>query len=145
MADIPDSIQLSGRPLDIGAAWAALRDERAGAVDLFIGTTRRFTGDRETKHLVYEAYEAMVVAEVRRIVARARERWDILRCVVHHRTGTVAVGEASVVIGVATRHRAEAFEACRYLIDTLKTDVPIWKQESWVDGSTEWVQGGTPG
>jgi len=139
-----DSIVLTGQPLDIGAAIESVADERSGATDVFVGTTRRFTGDRETVTLSYEAHEPMAEAEIRRILAEARDRWDILRCAVHHRTGTVAVKEASVVIAVSTRHRAEAFEACRFLIDSLKDRVPIWKRESWTDGTSEWVGGDEP-
>ena len=140
-----DSIVLTAEPLDVGAAIGAVADERSGATDVFVGTTRRFTDDRETATLSYEAYEPMGEAAIVRIVAEARARWEILRCAVHHRTGTVAVGEASVVIAVSTRHRADAFDACRFLIDTLKDRVPIWKRESWTDGTSEWVGGEEPG
>lgn len=99
---------------------------------MFVGTARRWTAGRETMRLVYEAYEPMAVAEMRRLAESAAERWPILRLVLVHRTGEVAIGEAAVVVGVACPHRAEAFEACRWLIDTLKAEVPIWKKE--IDG-----------
>jgi molybdopterin synthase catalytic subunit len=139
-----DSILLGADPLDLAAAWEAAADDRAGAVDLFIGTTRRFTAGRETLRLEYEAFGSMALSEMRRIVMDARSRWEILRCVVHHRIGTVAVGEPSVIIAVSAGHRAEAFEACRFLIDTLKREVPIWKRESFADGTSEWVGGEAP-
>lgn len=144
MSRAEDSIHLASTPLDVATVLDFVADELAGATDLFIGTTRRYTGERETEKLSYEAYESMAVAEIARIVDDARSRWDVLRCAVHHRTGEVGVGETSVLIAVSSRHRADAFEACRYLIEALKQHVPIWKRELWTDGTSEWVGGGSP-
>jgi molybdopterin synthase catalytic subunit len=115
---------------------------QAGAVALFLGTTRaeRRADGRELVALDYEAYPDMATAQLRDIVARARGRWPVLRLAVLHRTGRVPLGEPSVLIAVATPHRAEAFEACRWLIDTLKAEAAIWKKEIWSDGSGSWVE-----
>jgi molybdopterin synthase catalytic subunit len=113
-------------------------------VDLFIGTTRQWTDSKETLKLEYECYPAMARAEIERLLAEVQARWPVQRACVFHRLGEVPVAEASVVIGVATPHRAEAFAATRYLIDTLKQQVPIWKREVYSDGETEWVEGDRP-
>lgn len=125
-----------------GEASAYLAAAEGGGIALFVGTTRRITGGRETDKLFYEAHDSMAHSECALLARKAAEKWPVLRVVIWHRTGLVPVGEASVIIGVATAHRGPAFEACRYLIDTLKEDVPIWKREHFTDGSTEWVEPG---
>lgn len=120
---------LSEAPLDLGAVHAFLADERAGGTCVFVGTSRRWTDGVETALLTYEAYPAMAEAELARLALAASERWEAVKVAVLHRTGDVPPPEASVVVGVACPHRAEAFEAARWLIDTLKESVPIWKTE----------------
>ncbi len=129
-------------PLDVGAIEASLRDPLAGGICVFVGTTRQVTGSKVTEELRYEAFSEMALAEMGRLAREAQERWPVLRSALHHRTGTVAVEEASVAVGVSTPHRSEAFEACRFLIDRLKEVVPVWKKEVFADGRTEWVQPG---
>ncbi len=135
---------LTNVPLPVGEAAGWLAAPEAGGLALFVGTTRRWTdgdeGRRETDRLSYEAYAPMALAELDRLAAEAAERWPVARCCLWHRTGDVPVAEASVVVGVATPHRAEAFAACRWLIDTLKEHVPIWKRESFADGTASWVR-----
>ncbi|WP_457653938.1 molybdenum cofactor biosynthesis protein MoaE [Rhodocaloribacter sp.] len=138
------SIRLVHDPIDVAEAAAFLADPRAGGLDLFIGTTRRWTGDAETLELSYECYAPMAMKEMRRLVEEAMTRWPLVRACIRHRLGTVPVAEASVLIGVAAPHRADAFEACRFLIDRLKRQVPIWKRETYADGRLEWVQGERP-
>jgi molybdopterin synthase catalytic subunit len=130
--------------LDVEAVSGFLRVEEAGGVDIFLGTTRRWTSGRETVLLEYECYEAMALSEMRRLLREADERWPIIRACLLHRTGEVALRETSVIVGVSTPHRDAAFAACRYLIDALKKRVPIWKRERFVDGTTEWVEGQLP-
>ncbi len=137
-------IELTKEALDVGAAAAFLATPGAGGLSLFVGTTRRWTGEQETEELAYDAYAPMAEQEMRRLVAQAQGRWPVLKACVLHRLGVVPVAEASVVVGVATPHRAEAFDACRFLIDALKQQVPIWKREHYADGSTAWVQGSAP-
>ncbi|MBT4053304.1 MAG: molybdenum cofactor biosynthesis protein MoaE, partial [Bacteroidetes Order II. Incertae sedis bacterium] len=106
----------------------------------FAGTTRRFTGEKETDRLFYEAHNSMALKEMRALVSRATETWPVLKAVLLHRTGEVAVGQASVIVGVTTPHRDDAFLASRFLIDELKKSVQIWKKEVYRNGSTEWVE-----
>ena len=119
----------------------------SGGIDLFLGTTRNDSKGREVIFLEYEAYEPMAIAVMEKLEQQARARWPIVNVVMVHRLGRVPVGEASVAIGVSARHRSEAFEACRFLIDALKSEVPIWKREHFADGSVEWsgVQPDRPG
>lgn len=134
-------IHIQKEPLDAGQAISFLCVPEAGGIDLFIGTTRQWTQGRETARLRYECYEAMAVAEMERLAAECRTRWPVQRLCLVHRLGEVPVAEASVIVGVSTPHRKDAFEACRYLIDELKQRVPIWKYELYTDGSGEWVEG----
>ena len=133
--------------LDVGMIDDFLRDERAGAVCIFTGTTRRWTGDAETTRLEYEAYDAMAEAVMRNLAEQAMSRWALSRAALMHRTGSVPLTEASVIVGVSAPHRNDAFAACRWLIDTLKTEVPVWKKERYADGRSEWVSpaGADPG
>jgi molybdopterin synthase catalytic subunit len=118
-------------------------DPEAGGVAVFIGTTRaeRDATGRELVALDYEAYPEMAVSQMRDLARRARERWPVVRLALLHRVGRVAPGEPSVLVAVACPHRAEAFDACRWLIDTLKAEVPIWKREVWDDGAGTWARG----
>jgi len=109
-------------------------------VDLFVGTTRRWTGTKETRSLIYDCYVPMALKEMNRLVEVASEKWPVSRAIVHHRLGTVEVCEISVIIGISTAHRKDAFEACRWLIDSLKNDVPIWKKEVYADGTEIWIE-----
>ncbi len=137
-----DLIGLQSTPLDVGAAVAAVGGGDSGAIALFLGTTRRDSdGGREVIALDYEAYAEMAVAQMKRLAEEARGRWSIIRIVMLHRIGRVDVGQASVLIAVSTPHRAEAFEACRFLIDRIKMDATIWKKEIWSDRSSTWVEG----
>lgn len=140
----PPLIELTHEPIAVDRAVAYLVDERCGGQAVFLGTTRRWTDGRETETLDYEAYEPMALSEMRRLVESAAAKWSVHRAVLIHRLGRVGAGEASVLVGVATPHRADAFAACRYLIDTLKARVPIWKKERYADGTTEWVRGTLP-
>lgn len=132
-------VAVTSEVLDTGAAISFLHTPDAGGIDLFIGTTRQWTHGRETTELAYESYSEMAIQEMERLAARARARWPVLKICILHRVGTVPIAQASVVVGVATPHRADAFEACRFLIDTLKEDVPIWKFETYADGTSDWV------
>ena len=132
-----DDIRICSEALDVAAAVRQVTCPEAGGIDLFLGTTRA-EEHAEFGALValeYEAYEAMAVSEIRRLVAGARGRWPVIHCVVWHRIGRVAVGEASVIVAVGAPHRSEAFEACRFLIDELKKIAPIWKKEVYATGA----------
>lgn len=118
-----------------------LYDPSAGGIAVFIGTTRQWTDDKETSLLAYDCYIPMALKEMERLADIAIEHWPILRVCLIHRIGVVPIAEASVLVGVSTPHRADAFEAARFLIDKLKEQVPIWKKEHYSDGSKEWVEG----
>ena len=135
-------IQLTDQPIDTAAMLDRARHPEAGAVVLFLGTTRELTDGRQTVALDYEAYREMAERQLAELEAEARRRWPVIECIIVHRLGRVPLGEASVAIVVSTPHRADAFAAGQWLIDTLKHDVPIWKREQWADGTTEWVHPG---
>jgi len=136
-------IGLTRAPIDVRAVEAAVRHPGAGAVCTFQGVVRDHNLGRPVDHLAYEAYPEMAEPELRRIAAEAEARWPGVRLAIVHRLGRLEIGEASVVIAASHAHRAEAFEACRYAIDTLKATVPIWKKEVWADGEA-WVEGVAP-
>ena len=133
-------VRLQYKPLDVPAANSFLQAPEVGGIALFIGTTRKWTGRRETVRLEYEAYEEMALKEMQQLAEQAASEWPALHrvCIVH-RLGTVPPEQASVLCGAASPHRAASFEACRWLIDHLKEQVPIWKREVYADGETEWV------
>ena len=137
-------VSLSKARLDVTAAYQFLQAPTAGGIALFIGTTRQWTDGHETTMLVYESYEPMAQKEMHRLLDVAMTRWPIHRACILHRLGEVPVTEASVLVGVATAHRPEAFEACRFLIDRLKVQVPIWKQEHLTHGQVNWIEGNEP-
>jgi molybdopterin synthase catalytic subunit len=135
-------IQLTHEPIDTAAIVKQASHPHAGAVVLFLGTTRELTGGRQTVALDYEAYGEMAKRKLAELEAEARRRWPVIECIVVHRLGRVPPAEASVAIAVSTPHRGDAFAASQWLIDSLKRDVPIWKREQWADGTTEWVHPG---
>jgi len=139
-----DLIALTPDPLSTAAAVAFVTDPAAGGIAVFLGTTRAETSPdgRALVALDYDAYAEMAVERLHRLVATARQKWPVTWAAVLHRLGRVGVGEPSVVIAVSTPHRADAFDACRFLIDELKRDVPIWKREIWSDGTGTWVHPG---
>ncbi|MGI9059149.1 MAG: molybdenum cofactor biosynthesis protein MoaE [Ktedonobacteraceae bacterium] len=133
-------IQLTREPLDRNALIAAVSDPAAGGIAIFEGVVRDNARGKQVRYLEYDLYPEMAEQQIRTIVAEAQRRWGVEHVAVAHRFGRLEIGEASVIIAVATPHRAEAFEACRYIIDTLKTTVPIWKKEVATNGE-EWVEG----
>ena len=132
------SIRLTDEKLQVTEVLAAVQSDRAGAVDMFIGTVRNHTQDRSVVRLDYEAYDAMAVKEMEKLATQVGDRWPIEKIAIHHRKGTLEIGDIAVIIAVATPHRQEAFEACKFTIDTLKQTVPIWKKEIFDDGEV-WV------
>lgn len=135
-------ISLTQSPIDPSAILAQVASNDAGAVVLFLGTTREFTKGRQTESLDYECYPQMAEAKLAELEAQAREKWPLVHVSIVHRLGHLELGEASIAIAVSSPHRQAAFEAGKWLIDTIKEDVPIWKQENWADGTSEWVHPG---
>ncbi|MCX2740949.1 molybdenum cofactor biosynthesis protein MoaE [Pontibacter anaerobius] len=131
-------IHISEDSLSIPACIDWVMSPQCGGIDVFIGTVRNATKGRQVLRLEFEAYQKMALKEMRKIAEQALEKWPVEKVLIHHRTGVLQVGEVPVVIAVAAAHRAAAFEACRYIIDTLKQTVPIWKKEFFEDGEV-WV------
>lgn len=111
---------------------------QSGGIDVFIGTVRNITKGKPVIRLEFEAYEAMAIRQMQKICDEAFSKWPVQKVLIHHRTGTLQIGEIPVIIAVAAAHRAAAFDACRFIIDTLKETVPIWKKEIFEDGDV-WV------
>jgi molybdopterin synthase catalytic subunit len=137
-------ITLTTHPIDAAALLTQAQSPEAGAVVLFLGITRQFTDGRETTELAYEAYRDMAERELAKLEAEARRRWPLVECSIVHRLGVVPLAEASVAIATSSPHRHAAFDAARWLIDTLTQSVPIWKQERYATGATEWVHPQSP-
>ena len=136
-------IRLTTNVIDCAALTEQVRRPDCGGVVLFLGTVRDLTDGRVTVALDYEAYPAMAEKKLAEIEQETRRRWPVGEIALVHRLGRLDVGEVSVAAAVSCPHRAEAFEACRYAIDTLKRTVPVWKKEHFEDGEV-WVglQGG---
>lgn len=132
-------VLLTEEPLDPQIAIDSVLTHEDGAYVLFVGVVRSRARGRTVTGLEYQAYVPMAEQQMRRLTEAVRERWGLTSSILH-RFGYIPVGQAAVVVCVASAHRAEAFEACRWLIDTLKSDVPIWKKEFAADG-TYWVEG----
>ena len=131
-------ILVTREPLDPEAVTATVRRESNGAVVTFLGTTRNETGGHRVLYLEYEAYEGMAGKMLTRIAGELSERWGIADVSIAHRFGRLQPGEVSMVVAVASPHRAAAFEACQYVVDRVKQNVPIWKKEVFQDGAA-WV------
>lgn len=135
-------IALTSEEIDTNQLLQHVSSNNAGAVVLFLGTTREMTDGRRTESLDYECYPAMAEKKLAELENEASQRWPICQCAIVHRVGHLELGEASVAIAVSSPHRKDAFEAGRWLIDTIKEVVPIWKKENWADGTTDWVHPG---
>ena len=135
---MPSAI-MDDEPIDVSALEASVAAVSNGAVCTFVGQVRDNSRGRQVSFLEYNAYVPMAVKEMTRIAAEAELRWGV-EVAIRHRIGRIELGEASVAIAVGSPHRAESFEACRWCIDTLKENVPIWKREVCPDGAF-WIEG----
>jgi molybdopterin synthase catalytic subunit len=138
-----DITALVHEPIDPVALTAYVRGNADGAIVIFDGFVRDHSQNRRTLYLEYEAYEPMALAKIHEIAAHLHSQFSIHRVAMVHRLGRLELGETSVYIAVSAAHRAAAFDACRYAIDTLKRTVPIWKKEYFEDGSV-WADGELP-
>jgi len=135
-----NNFRLTYDVLDVSAVYEIADNACNGAVVLMSGMVRNQTGGKAVDYLDYQAYESMALQVFQNISDRCHQQFpDITEVVIHHRLGKLKIGEISVLVAIGSPHRAEAFEACRYAIDTLKTDAPIWKKEFWLDGVSSWV------
>ena len=129
-------------PLSLDEAYRFVADPGAGGICVFGGTVRDHSdGGNQVTGLTYEAWDELATTRLSELAEELHATWPLRKVALLHRTGTLAIGEASVIVAVSSPHRAEAFEACRHGIDQLKVDVPIWKKESFTTGDAEWVMG----
>ncbi|MEU6383627.1 molybdenum cofactor biosynthesis protein MoaE [Streptomyces bauhiniae] len=138
---LPSPIRLLGlrdTPLSLDEVYGAVGDDAAGGTALFVGTVRDHDGGRSVSSLEYSAHPS-AEAELRRVAEEVAAEFPVRALAAVHRTGLLAIGDVAVITAVSCPHRAEAFAACRKLIDTLKHEVPVWKRQIFADGATEWV------
>jgi molybdopterin synthase catalytic subunit len=137
-----DWLGLCADALPVAEATAFIADPAAGGLAVFLGTTRAQSGaaGQSLLALDYQAYAEMAEKQLADLARRVRQRWPVVKLVILHRTGRVPVAQASVLVAVSTPHRNEAFDACRWLIDSLKHEATIWKKEIWSDGAATWVE-----
>ncbi len=139
---LPNSgFDLSENVIDSAALSAEFLDQRAGACVSFEGRVRDKNEGKAVAELEYESYSRLALREGEQVIAEAIERFGILRARCIHRLGTLKLGEVAVWVGVLSRHREEGFAACRYIIDEVKSRVPIWKKEHYREGDSSWVGG----
>ncbi len=131
-------VSITPDPIDVQALRRGIAASGHGAIVLFEGVARDHHLGKAVRHLDYEAFEPMALAEMGKIVEEIRDKWPATNVFIVHRVGRVEIGEAAVVIAVASPHRAEAYEANRYAIEELKARVPVWKKETYSDG-TAWI------
>lgn len=131
-------VDLRETPLDVAEVVAALDDDAAGGLTLFVGRVRDHDGGKGVSGLDYSAHPT-ALAVLTEVCERVAEEYDVHGLAAVHRTGTLAIGDIAVIVATTTSHRGEAFDASRALIDTLKSEVPIWKHQRFGDGSDEWV------
>ncbi len=137
MKEKNDSIQiiLSHDSLSLDHQYEFLKKEDCGAICFFVGTIRNNNFDKKVNKVHMEAYSPMVMNQLEKIIISAMEKWDLHRVSVGHRYGDLRIGDIAVIVGVVCKHRKNVFEACQYVIDELKKNVPIWKNEFYMDGS----------
>ena len=133
---------VTSEPLDADTLAAAVAGPDCGALTAFVGLVRETNAGRRVLWIDYQAYDALAEKTFARIAAEAATRWPAVRLAVHHRTGRLAIGEASVAIAAASPHRADAFAACRYAIERVKQIAPVWKHEHF-EGGDVWIEGAT--
>lgn len=133
-------IRIVEHQIDRDEAIRSVSSNGSGAVVTFDGTIRDNARGKQVLHLYYEAFPEMAVKEIEKIYDEAMQRWPLQRMAIVHRIGRMEIGESSVFIAVSSAHRKDAFEACRFAIDTLKTTVPIWKKEHYDNGEI-WIEG----
>jgi molybdopterin synthase catalytic subunit/molybdopterin converting factor small subunit len=134
--------RLSEEPLSLEAVAAEVKDDAAGAIATFVGTTRARSRGRDVLHLDYEAYEGMAEEVMAELADSLKTKYELCEVAIHHRVGRVEIGDTSVVIAVSAPHRADALSACRDAIDELKVTVPLWKKEVY-EGGEEWIGRGS--
>lgn len=139
-AGVKSLIRITNNRLSLQEIMLELEDNSAGALSIFIGNVRNRGKSGNVSEIYYESYSKMAEQKMREIENEAQTKWGIKKSVIFHRIGNIKVGEASIIIGVSSEHRNEAFEACKYVINSVKTRVPIWKKEI-SNESQKWAEG----
>jgi molybdopterin synthase catalytic subunit len=140
MTENKDHFTITFAPLSLDEVYQLADDPANGAIVVMSGTVRQQTDGKPVIYLEYQAYEPMAIAIFKQIATEIRQKWpDTNTIVIHHRVGRLKIGEISVLVAVGCPHRGESFAACRYAIDTLKHNAPIWKKEHFTNGSSNWV------
>ena len=132
---------MSSKPLSVDRAVQAVSDPAHGAVDTFVGTVRNNHAGKDVTGITYDAHKAISEKAMREICAEAQGMWPETKYFIEHFYGDLPVGGISIIIAVSTPHRAESFEACRYVIEEVKKRLPVWKKEHYVDGVSDWLPG----
>ena len=131
-------VLVTDKPLDLGLLIASARRDQAGALSIFVGSVRNHNDGQTVSAIDYSAYQPMAESILRSIREECADHWPQATVLCHHRIGHLVVGDDAVAVVVSAPHRKEAFEACRYVIERLKQDCPIWKKE-WGDDGASWV------
>jgi len=135
------SVRITRNRINPARVLASVGDKEAGGAVLFVGTIRQRSEGKTVEELTYEVYEGMAERRMHEIEAMVRRKWPVAKIAMVHRYGHLKVGEVSVAVAVSCEHRTEAFEACRYAIDTIKNTLPMWKKERFKGGAQNWVKG----
>ncbi|MEM0118504.1 MAG: molybdenum cofactor biosynthesis protein MoaE [Conexivisphaerales archaeon] len=135
-----DEVDIVTGEIEINRLIDSIKDPECGGLVVFLGTVRNHSEAGRVKELEYEAYEEMAKKKMSEISNQAKEKWPVKKVAILHRKGRLKIGDISVAVGVSSPHRKEAFEACRYIIDSVKGEVPIWKKERLADGGERWVE-----
>ena len=133
------NFEVTDRDIDVDALQRRLESEAAGAYAAFQGWVRDHNDGRDVVSLEYEAYGPIAVSEGERVLAEALQRFNLLKVAASHRVGHLRIGDCAVWVGVSAAHRGDAFDGCRYVIDELKSRLPIWKKEHYADGESGWI------
>jgi molybdopterin synthase catalytic subunit len=136
--DVLRLVDISDTPLDVAEVMEVMEDASSGGVTVFVGRVRDHDGGQDVTGLEYSAHPS-ALDKLRDVCAQVAATYDVTALAAVHRTGTLSIGDIAVICATATGHRGESFEATRALIDTLKDEVPIWKHQSFADGTEEWV------
>lgn len=135
-------IKIVSESIDEQGTLDSVKSNQSGAAVLFVGTTRQFTDSRETEKLNYDCYQDMAMKVLSELRQQAMQQWSLEACSLVHRVGAVEIGQASIAVAVSSPHRSDSFQAIAWLMDQIKQQVPIWKQENWADGTREWIHPG---
>ena len=133
------NFEITDRDIDVDALQRRLQSDRAGAYAAFQGWVRNHNDGRDVESLEYEAYGPIAASEGERVLAEAMRRFNLLKVAAAHRVGHLQIGDCAVWVGVSAAHRGAAFDGCRYVIDELKSRLPIWKKEHYADGDSGWI------